>query len=68
MRLLEDPMRPAALDVDDEADAAGVVLEARIVESLRERRADTPVRSVHATGRRLRTVLARRDAHGVSTV
>ena len=67
-RLLQDPMRPAALDVDDETDAAGIVLEARVVESLRTRRANTPVRSVHATGRRLRTVLARRDAHGVSSV
>ena len=67
-RLLQDPMRLAALDVDDETDAAGIVLEARVVESLRTRRADTPVRSVHATGRRLRTVLARRDAHGVSSV
>ena len=67
-RLLEDPVRSPALDVDDEPDAAGIVLEARVVESLRPGRACTPVRSVRATGRRLRTVLARRDAHGVSSV
>ncbi len=67
-RLFEDPVRPPALDVDDEPDAAGIVLEARVVESLWTGRARTPVRSVRATGRRLRTVLARRDAHGVSSV
>ena len=32
--LLEDLVRLASLDVDDEADAAGVVLELRVVESL----------------------------------
>ena len=35
--LLQDPVRFAALDVDDEADAAGVVLERRIVQTLLRR-------------------------------
>ena len=33
-RLLQDVVRFAALDVDDEADAAGLVLEPRIVKTL----------------------------------
>ena len=33
-RLLQDRVRPAALDVDDEADAAGVVLVARVVQAV----------------------------------
>ena len=37
-RLLDDLVRLAALEVDDEADAAGVVLVARIVEALFPRR------------------------------
>ena len=37
-RLLEDPVRLVALDVDDETDAAGIVLVARIVEALFPRR------------------------------
>ena len=31
---LDDRVRPAALDVHDEADAAGVVLEARVIQAL----------------------------------
>ena len=38
-RLAHDVVRAASLDVDDEADAAGVVLGARIVETLIRRRA-----------------------------
>ena len=37
-RLADDRVRPAALDVDDEADAAGVVLVSRVVETLSGRR------------------------------
>jgi hypothetical protein len=38
-RLLQDPVRLAALDVDDEADAAGVVLKPRVVKALLRRQA-----------------------------
>jgi hypothetical protein len=37
--VLDDEVRLAALDVGDEADAAGVLVERRIVQTLRLRRA-----------------------------
>ena len=37
--VFDDLVRLAALDVGDEADAAGILVERRIVETLRERRA-----------------------------
>ena len=37
--VFDDLMRLAALDVGDETDAAGILVERRIVETLRERRA-----------------------------
>ena len=39
--LLDDGVRFAALDVHDEADAAGVMLELRVIEALLRRRAQS---------------------------
>ncbi len=41
--LLHNAVRLAALDVDHEADAAGLVLELRIVEPLLRRRRNSPI-------------------------
>ncbi len=48
-RLADDGVRPLALDVNDEADSAGVVLVLRVVQPLRGRRLETGVwqRLVH---------------------
>ena len=49
-RLVEDRVALAALHVDDEADAAAVVLEARVVETLRHGEVGVRVRSIASIG------------------
>ena len=57
--LLDDRVRPAALDVDDEADAAGVVLVAGVVQT-RSRAADRAVlREIRGSGPSLKGVESR---------
>jgi hypothetical protein len=37
--VLDDLVRPAAFDVGDEADAAGILVQRRVIKALRQRRA-----------------------------